>query len=615
MSEVIVGIDLGTTNSEIAAFHDGQVRVLGNGSSLMLPSCVGLSPQGELLIGTAARNQQMLHPDRTVRSVKRRMGSSDPITLGDRTFSPPEVSALILRELARWAQRQLGAEVHQAVITVPAYFSEAQRQATREAGELAGLQVLRLVNEPTAAGLAYGIAESGSKTVMVYDLGGGTFDVSIVRVEDRVTEVLASHGNTHLGGDDFDQLLVDHLAGIFKEEHGIDLRAGANRGALVRLWTAAEEAKKKLSSEPFATVREEALVTAGGVGRHLEAEISRAEYEDMIRPLIESTLESVSRALLGAGKSPGDIDVVLLVGGSTRTPLVSAVLAERMGQPPRQDVHPDLCVALGAGVLASRSAGHEVDRVLVDVSPYSFGISYVGQKDGEPYPYCYKPIIPRNTPLPITRSEVYYTMYDGQREVEIEIFQGEDGDAMNNTPVGDFMISGLTPMDEPNEVLCRMKLDLSGMLEVTAIEKRTSLSRQVTISGAAGRLAPGEVAASRSRLRDLFENRNAAAGEEPVEPGTLPEEGSALSLAPRGATRDALDPQAMNDPGLAPVLVEAKALLGRCRGLLERLHSDDRIEAVGLNEDLETAIAAGEPQVVSTAIEALREFLFFVEGR
>ncbi len=615
MSEVIVGIDLGTTNSEIAAFQDGQVRVLGDGSSLMLPSCVGLSPQGELLIGTPARNQQLLYPERTVRSVKRRMGSSEPISLGERIFSPPEISALILRELARWAQRRLGQAVRQAVITVPAYFSDAQRQATREAGELAELDVLRLVNEPTAASLAYGIAESGSKTVMVYDLGGGTFDVSIVRVEDRVTEVLASHGNTHLGGDDFDQLLVDHLAGTFKKEHGIDLRADAHRGALVRLWRAAEEAKKKLSFEPFATVREEALVTAGGVPRHLEAEIARTDYEDMIRPLLESTLESVSRALLGSGKTPGDIDVVLLVGGSTRTPLVSEVLAERMGQAPRQDVHPDLCVALGAGVLASRSAGHEVDRVLVDVSPYSFGISYVGIKDDEPYPYCYKPIIPRNSPLPITRSEVYYTMYDGQTEVNIEIFQGEDRDAMNNTPVGDFRISGLTPMDGPNEVLCRMKLDLSGMLEVTAIEKRTSLSRQVTISGAASRLAPGEVAASRGRLQDLFEKRSAAASEEPLEAAAVREEGSALSLAPRGATGAGQDAQAASDPRLAAVLVEAKSLLGRCRGLLDRLPSDDRIDAVGLNEDLEAAIAAGEPQAVSTAIEALREFLFFVEGR
>src|SRR5688572_13041259 len=247
--EGIVGIDLGTTNSEIAAYVDGKPQVIGNGARLMLPSCVGLSPAGDLLIGEPARNQMLLYPERTVRSVKRLMGRGERVTLGDRTFTPPEISALILRELARWAQERLGRPVRKAVITVPAYFSDAQRNATREAGELAGLEVVRIVNEPTAASLAYGLdCEPGNRTVMIYDLGGGTLDVSVVRIEGEVTEVLASHGNNHLGGDDFDQKLVDHLLAAFRKRHDVDLR-DKHPGAYARLWWAAEAAKKQLSFE------------------------------------------------------------------------------------------------------------------------------------------------------------------------------------------------------------------------------------------------------------------------------------------------------------------------------------------------------------------------------
>ena len=261
MSDLVVGIDLGTTNSEVAAFHDGQVRVLGPGPNRMLPSCVGISPGGELLVGESARNQQLVYPERTVRSIKRKMGSAETVALGEKTFSPQEISALILRELAEWARRELGQPVERAVITVPAYFSDAQRNATREAGAMAGLEVVRILNEPTAASLAYGFGDGARHTVMIYDLGGGTFDVSIVTMEGDVTEVLASHGNNHLGGDDFDDLLLERLEGEFHKRHGIWLRDG-HRAAQARLWWAAEAAKKKLSFEPYARVREEALVTA-----------------------------------------------------------------------------------------------------------------------------------------------------------------------------------------------------------------------------------------------------------------------------------------------------------------------------------------------------------------
>ena len=321
-NEVIVGIDLGTTYSEIAAYLDGRVQVLGSGGSQMLPSVVGISPAGALLVGESARNQHLIYPERTVRSIKRKMGSDEKVTLGERTFTPPEISALILRELVEWASRALGQPVTKAVITVPAYFSDAQRQATREAGAMAGLEVVRILNEPTAASLAYGYSEQRRHTTMVYDLGGGTFDVSIVTIEGDVTEVLASHGNNQLGGDDFDQLLLEHLLAAFQKEHGIDLRQG-HRVAYSRLWWAAEEAKKRLSFEPFVRVREEALVTIAGKPLHLDLELARERYEEMIRPLMESTLESVAKAMEDARIKPADLDAVLLVGGATRTPMIA----------------------------------------------------------------------------------------------------------------------------------------------------------------------------------------------------------------------------------------------------------------------------------------------------
>src|SRR5277367_4847949 len=506
MSDLIVGIDLGTTNSEVAAFVEGQVRVIGPGDQRILPSCVGFSESGELLVGEPARNQQALYPERTVRSIKRRMGSAETVMLGAKSFTPPEISAVILRELVEWTRVSLGERPERAVITVPAYFSDAQRAATREAGALAGLEVVRILNEPTAASLAYGYGGGSRHTALIYDLGGGTFDVSVVTVEGDITEVLASHGNNRLGGDDFDDLLAARLAQEFQKQHGVDIRQG-HAAAKARLWWAAEEAKKKLSQEPYAVIREEALVTKAGKPLHLETEISRLEYEGLIRPLVESTLDSVSKALQDAGRKPRYMDAVLLVGGSTRTPLVFNLLNELMEIEPRQDVHPDLCVALGAGVLASRLAGREVDRVLVDVSPYSFGVSFLGERGGFPYPHCYKPIIRRNTPLPLTRTEQFVTSHPYQTQVDIEVYQGDDEDALKNILVGDFRIEGLTEMDDANQILCRMRLDLDGILDVAAVEKRTGKSKQITIANALQAKTPEQIAAGRKRIQELFESR------------------------------------------------------------------------------------------------------------
>ena len=617
MSEVVVGIDLGTTNSEVAAWVGGgglgRVEVLGPPEGRILPSCVGLTPSGELLVGRPARNQLLLYPERTVKSIKRKMGQDVQVALGDQSFTPQELSALILRHLVEVAAQSLGERPARAVITVPAYFSDAQRQATREAGALAGLEVARILNEPTAASLAYG-GDGGRRTLMVYDLGGGTFDVSIVRIEGEVTEVLASHGNNQLGGDDFDLLLAERLARRFQDEHGIDLRQG-HAAAWSRLFWAAEEAKRRLSDEPYAVVREEALVTRDGRALHLEHELSREDYEGLIAPLVESTLQSVSHALDDAGLKPRQLDGILLVGGSTRTPLVARVLEQRTGLQPRHEVHPELCVALGAGVLASRVAGHDVERVLVDVSPYSFGPSHLGERGGALYPHCYSPIIRRNTPLPVTRTERYFTVYPEQTSVELRIYQGDDPDALRNILVGDFRVTGLTPRDgEPIEVLCRMGLGMDGMLEVAAIEKHTGKSKQVTIAHALAPKSEAEVQAAKDRLRRLY---SSGAVHGTFEGGASDEE-AALDLAGAGrhevSDGDLEAPEDQPEESALPA-AEAHGLVERSRSMLSRMHEQDREEAVELHEAIESALAGGDAAALAESCRALRELLFFVEGR
>ena len=627
-SDIIVGIDLGTTNSEIAAFFDNKVQIIGSGNSKMLPSCVGISKGGDLLIGAPARNQQLLYPELTVRSIKRKMGSDEKVVLGDRSFSPPEISAFILKELAEWAGKRLGSPVKKAVISVPAYFSDAQRNATRQAGDLAGLETVRILNEPTAASLAYGYGTEERRTVMIYDLGGGTFDVSIVTMENDVTEVQASQGDNRLGGDDFDQLLVDHLVNKFREEHDIDLGTG-HAAALSRLWQAAEAAKKKLSFEPFAMIREEALANAHGKPLHLEMEISRGEFEEMIRPLVESTLDCVSRAMDDAGKKAGDLDAILLVGGSTRIPFVLQSIEERTGVTPRHDIHPDLCVSLGVGVLASRLSGHDVERVLVDVSPYSFGPSYLGEREGLSYPHCYHPIIRANTALPVTRTEKYYTSVPFQKEVHIHIYQGEDPDALKNIPVGNFQVKGLTTGEEPSTVLCEMSLDIDGILKVAAIEKATGKSKQITIDNALRPLSEGEIATARKRLEEMYETR---AGEfetlldelESETAGDEPDSESNVIQFPKSREKagraDSEKETSGNDAQHGKTVWEQRCdeageLMDRSRSLLKSMHDEDKEEAIDLHEQIESAMTSNDSHMLAEACEELKELLFFVEGK
>ena len=408
----------------------------------------------------------------------------------------------------------------------------------------------------------------------------------MVTVEGDITEVLASHGNNRLGGDDFDDLLAERLAREFQTRHGIDLRQG-HPSAKARLWWAAEEAKKKLSQEPYAHIREESLVERGGKPLHLEMEISRTDYEALIRPLVESTLDSVAKALKDSGRKPGDMDAVLLVGGSTRTPgssyLAAAMLAERTAIERRQDVHPDLCVALGAGVLASRLSGRDVDRVLVDISPYSFGVSFLGERGGVPYPHCYKPIIRRNTPLPLTRTERFYTTHPFQSEVDVHVYQGEDEDAIEKHTGGRFQhLEGLTEMEDLNEILCRMRLDLDGILEVTSEEKLTGRSKHITIANAMQAKTPDEIAAGRKRIQNLFESRsgdladfNGSSGGEETDTEII--EGEFEEMESGGTVVERI---------AAAGAAEAESLMARSRKLLLDLMviEEDREEAIDLHE-------------------------------
>lgn len=351
-------------------------------------------------------------------------------------------------------------------------------------------------------------------------------------------------------------------------------------------------------------IREEALITRAGKPLHLEMEISRTDYESLIRPLVESTLDSVSKALQDSSRKPRDMDAVLLVGGSTRTPLVFNLLSEMMSTEPRQDVHPDLCVALGAGVLASRLAGQEVNRVLVDVSPYSFGVAYLGERGGVPYPYCYKPIIRRNTPLPLTRTELFATSHPYQTEVDIEVYQGDDDDALKDIPVGNFRVEGLTEIEDANEILCRMRLDLDGILEVAAVEKRTGKSKQITIANALQAKSPEEIAAGRKRIQEMFESRAERFSADFDEADEI--EGDVFDT-------EAIDiePERASLPGEH----EAEDLMERSRKLLDRMHADDREDAIGLHEKIGAAIEAGDESALAEASRALREMLFFMEGK
>ncbi len=588
-SDVIVGIDLGTTNSLAAVYENGEVRIIEIDGSPLLPSYVGLSPSDELLVGRPALNQYILYPERTVKSVKRRMGGTEPIELGERSLLPEEISALILGRLKAQVESVLGKPVNQAVITIPAYFNDTQRQATRAAGEIAGLKVARIFNEPTAASLAFrnsvlSSAQTQSEISAVYDLGGGTFDVSIVREENDVTEVLASHGDTRLGGDDFDRMILDHFLAYIQQEYKVNLRE--NRRALNRLTHAAEAAKIELSSHPFVHVVEEDLGEGDGPSIHLDLELTREQYEEMIRSKIDRTVECVEQALRDAKLSPSQVDNVLLVGGSTRTPLVREVLKDLFQKEPRSEVHPDMCVVMGAALLAARIQGLEVERILVDITPYTFGVACVHiEEDGFPNPHFFSRIIPRNTPLPVNRSNEFSTLVDNQEAVRIDIYQGENDDVRHNTKIGTFLVEGLSAVPAGNIIIDRMSLDLNGILTVTSVEKRTGLQKSIKIEGAYQPKKAEDIIESQSRLADIISS-------------------------PLSDQTSAVETMTEEDSTFVNLSNEHREILDKARSILDRMHPDDKEEAEALCAQVEQL--ASEGKEYEAPLNELQELLYFV---
>ena len=595
MKDLIVGIDLGTTNSEIAVIRDGQVRVLPIHGSPILPSCVGLDPAGQLLVGQAARNQLLAAPDATILSIKRKMGQDVKVALGTRQLSPEEVSSFILRELKTQAERELGQPVTRAVITVPAYFNERQRKATQIAGELAGLEVVRILNEPTAAALAYGAGHTEDERMLVYDLGGGTFDVSVVVVEQGVVEVKASHGDTQLGGDDFDQLLVDHAVLEFKKRHNVDLFQDPR--VLRRLKVAMEAAKRRLSDEPFVLVREEYLDGQ----HHLELELTRAQYEEMIRHLLEKTLDCVHKALEDAKLTPDQIDKVMLVGGATRTPLVQALLTERLRLPPRWEIDPDLIVAMGAAVQAGVLAGDKPNAILVDITPHTFSMAALGEHEGFRDLIC-APLIHRNTPLPAAKAELFATVYDNQDQVQISAYQGDGATPEDNVLIGEFLIEGLSRAPAGNQVVVHFDMDLNGLLKVTATEKATGLSKSVAMDTRSQRVM--DLEAARRNIAALI--HDAAPADDQTD---------ALDEAPPIEVEAASGTEPGTGAGGPPeLLTTAKDLRKRAETLLAgTLDAEDAGEIRNLIHTSAAAIKDRDWKQLAAANDTLSDPLFYLE--
>ncbi|MGH8559837.1 MAG: Hsp70 family protein [Methylococcales bacterium] len=585
MKEIIIGIDLGTTNSEVAVIENGRpVAIANERGDKILPSFVGVGPQGEMLVGEGARNQYMIFPERTVKSIKRKMGSGQSVEMAGESYTPQEISAMILKRLKEIAESYLKQTVSKAVITVPAYFNDAQRQATREAGEIAGLDVVRMINEPTAAALSYETGHQDGKRILVYDLGGGTFDVSVVEIQDGVVEVISSHGNNHLGGDDFDQKIVEFLVEHLQNEYNLVVSELDNaRQVEARILNAAVEAKKSLSIQPFVLIEEEFLSSRDGVPINLSVELSRDDYERMIQPFIEETLDSIHTALKNVSMTVSDIDEILLVGGSTRTPLVSQMLAAEIGMMPRGEVDPELCVATGAAIQAGMIAGEAVSAVLVDVTPYTFGTSVYGELDGMPHPAVFAPIIQKNTSIPVTRSDVYYTLHDNQEIVDVRIYQGDALDATENLLIGEFQVEGLSKAPANNPVVIELALNNDGILNVTAVEKNTGLKKRITIENAFAKMNQASLDQSKDRVNALFGTSDA----EIVE-----------------------NAEADEDDRFA----DAKNLVEKAKKLLEKASADDQDEIIDLIEQINDAIQAASTESLREPVGELSEILYYLES-
>ncbi|HOP75322.1 MAG TPA: molecular chaperone DnaK [Bacillota bacterium] len=474
----VLGIDLGTTNSCMAVMEGGEAIVIPNAEGARTtPSVVGFSKTGERMVGHVAKRQAVANPDRTVVSIKRRMGTDYKVTIDDKSYTPQEISAMVLQKMKADAEAYLGEKIDKAVITVPAYFSDAQRQATKDAGRIAGLEVLRIVNEPTAAALAYGLDKGDDHTILVYDLGGGTFDVSILELGDGVFEVKATSGNNRLGGDDFDERIVNWLAENFKKENGVDLRN--DRMALQRLREAAEKAKIELSGLTSTVISLPFITAVNGEPKHLDVTLTRAKFEELTADLVEATVGPTKQALADAGLDVKDIDKVILVGGSTRIPAVQEMVKRLTGKEPYKGVNPDEVVAIGAAIQAGVLTGEVKDIVLLDVTPLSLGIETLGG--------VFTRIIDRNTTIPTSKSQIFSTAADNQTAVDIHVLQGERPMAADNITLGRFKLDGIPPAPRGiPQIEVTFDIDANGIVHVSAKDKGTGKEQKITITTSSG---------------------------------------------------------------------------------------------------------------------------------